>query len=48
MMDEDFEGAIMDAALISAAHRVEHYEIAAFGASPSGQPFWERAKPPRY
>jgi ferritin-like metal-binding protein YciE len=31
MMDEDFEGAIMDAALISIAQRVEHYEIAAFG-----------------
>jgi ferritin-like metal-binding protein YciE len=31
MMDEDFEGAVMDAALISAAQRVEHYEIAAYG-----------------
>ena len=31
MMDEDFEGALMDAALISAAQRVEHYEIGAYG-----------------
>lgn len=31
MMEEDFEGALMDAALISAAQRVEHYEIAAYG-----------------
>ena len=31
IMDEDFEGAVMDAALISAAQRVEHYEIAAYG-----------------
>jgi|SRR5208283_2311472 len=31
MMDEDFEGAVKDAALISAAQRVEHYEIAAYG-----------------
>jgi ferritin-like metal-binding protein YciE len=31
MMDQDFDGAVMDAALISAAQRVEHYEIAAYG-----------------
>src|SRR5438309_11218259 len=31
IMDEDFEGAGMDAALVSAAQRVEHYEIAAYG-----------------
>jgi len=31
IMDEDFEGAVMDAALIGAAQRVEHYEIAAYG-----------------
>ncbi|HXM94666.1 MAG TPA: ferritin-like domain-containing protein [Candidatus Dormibacteraeota bacterium] len=31
MMKEDFEGEVMDAALISAAQRVEHYEIAAYG-----------------
>ena len=30
-MDEDFEDDLMDAALISAAQRVEHYEIAAYG-----------------
>jgi ferritin-like metal-binding protein YciE len=28
---EDFEGSLMDAALIGAAQRVEHYEIAAYG-----------------
>jgi len=32
MLSEDFEGALMDVALISAAQRVEHYEIAAYGA----------------
>lgn len=31
MLEEDFEGAVMDAAIISAAQRVEHYEIAAYG-----------------
>lgn len=31
MMGEDFEDDLMDAALISAAQRVEHYEIAAYG-----------------
>jgi ferritin-like metal-binding protein YciE len=31
MMGEDFEDEVMDAALISAAQRVEHYEIAAYG-----------------
>jgi ferritin-like metal-binding protein YciE len=31
MIDEDFEGAVKDAGLISAAQRVEHYEIAAYG-----------------
>jgi ferritin-like metal-binding protein YciE len=31
VMAEDFEGAVMDAALIGAAQRVEHYEIAAYG-----------------
>lgn len=30
-IDEDFEGSLMDAALIGAAQRVEHYEIAAYG-----------------
>ena len=29
---EDFEDAMMDAALISAAQRVEHYEIAGYGS----------------
>jgi ferritin-like metal-binding protein YciE len=31
-MEEDFEGTVLDAALIGAARRVEHYEIAAYGA----------------
>jgi len=31
MMGEDFEDDVMDAALISAAQRVEHYEIAGYG-----------------
>ena len=30
-MKEDLEGSLMDAALIGAAQRVEHYEIAAYG-----------------
>jgi len=33
VMDEDFQGALMDAALIGAAQRVEHYEIAAYGTA---------------
>jgi ferritin-like metal-binding protein YciE len=31
VMEEDFEDAVRDAALIGAAQRVEHYEIAAYG-----------------
>jgi ferritin-like metal-binding protein YciE len=31
LMDEDAEPEVMDAGLISAAQRVEHYEIAAYG-----------------
>ena len=31
VIQDDFEGDVMDAALISAAQRVEHYEIAAYG-----------------
>ncbi len=31
IMDEDLSAEVMDAALISAAQRVEHYEIAAYG-----------------
>jgi len=31
VMEKDFEDAVMDAALIGAAQRVEHYEIAAYG-----------------
>jgi ferritin-like metal-binding protein YciE len=31
MMGEEYVGSVMDAALISAAQRVEHYEIAAYG-----------------
>jgi len=33
MKEEDFEGSVMDAALIGAAQRVEHYEIAAYGTA---------------
>ncbi len=33
IMDEDFDGAVMDAALIGAAQRLEHYEIAAYGTA---------------
>lgn len=29
---EEYEGSVLDAALISAAQRVEHYEIAAYGS----------------
>jgi ferritin-like metal-binding protein YciE len=32
VLSEDYEGATMDAAIISAAQRVEHYEIAAYGS----------------
>jgi ferritin-like metal-binding protein YciE len=30
-MEEDMEGGIKDAAIIAAAQRVEHYEIAGYG-----------------
>lgn len=33
VMEEDFGEAVMDAALIGAAQRVEHYEIAAYGTA---------------
>ncbi len=32
MMEEGFEDAVLDAGLIGAARRVEHYEMAAYGA----------------
>jgi ferritin-like metal-binding protein YciE len=32
-LNGDYEGNILDAALISAAQRVEHYEIAAYGSA---------------
>ena len=32
-MSEDYEGAVMDAAIVGAAQRVEHYEIAAYGTA---------------
>ena len=31
MLEQSFTGAVMDAGIISAAQRVEHYEIAAYG-----------------
>jgi ferritin-like metal-binding protein YciE len=31
VLEEDFEGPVLDAALIGAAQRVEHYEIAGYG-----------------
>jgi ferritin-like metal-binding protein YciE len=32
VMEEDFEDSVLDAGLIGAARRVEHYEMAAYGA----------------
>ena len=32
VLSEDYQGAVMDAAIITAAQRVEHYEIAAYGS----------------
>jgi ferritin-like metal-binding protein YciE len=32
-MSEDYEGAVKDAAIIGAAQRVEHYEIAGYGTA---------------
>lgn len=32
VISEDYEGAAMDAAIIAAAQRVEHYEIAGYGS----------------
>lgn len=31
LLDEDYDGSVLDAAIISGAQRVEHYEIAAYG-----------------
>ena len=31
ILGEEFKGALMDSGIISAAQRVEHYEIAAYG-----------------
>ena len=33
VIEEDYEGAVMDAGLIGAAQRVEHYEIAGYGTA---------------
>lgn len=33
VIEEDGEGAVIDAALIAAAQRVEHYEISAYGSA---------------
>jgi len=33
VLEEDGEGAVIDAALIAAAQRVEHYEISAYGTA---------------
>ena len=33
VMEEDFEDAVLDAGLIGAARRVEHYEMAAYGVA---------------
>jgi ferritin-like metal-binding protein YciE len=33
LLKEDMEGEILDAALIGAAQRIEHYEIASYGAA---------------
>jgi len=35
VMEEDYEGSLLDAALIGAAQRVEHYEIAGYGTARS-------------
>ena len=35
VMEQDYEASLMDAALIGAAQRVEHYEIAAYGTARS-------------
>jgi len=35
VIDEDGDGAVIDAALIGAAQRVEHYEMAAYGTARS-------------
>ena len=32
LLDEDFEGAVLDAGIIAGAQRAEHYEIGAYGA----------------
>ena len=33
VLEEDFEGAVMDACIIASGQRAEHYEMAAYGTS---------------
>jgi ferritin-like metal-binding protein YciE len=42
LLKEDFPEAVMDAQIIAAAQRVEHYEMAAYGQSPPGPISWAR------
>ena len=37
LMGEDMEPEVMDAALIAAAQKVEHYEIASYGTVRAGR-----------
>ncbi|HXX13345.1 MAG TPA: DUF892 family protein [Candidatus Eremiobacteraceae bacterium] len=46
LMDEDFEGSVADAALISAAQRVELTKSRRTDASAVGRRNWERTTPP--
>ena len=44
MIDEDAEDEVRDAGLISAAQRVEHYEIAGYGCA---VPMWNYSATPK-
>ena len=41
VMEEDFDDAVLDAGLIGAARRVEHYEMAAYGVVSDSLRSWD-------
>ena len=45
---EDAAVEVMDAGIIAAAQRVEHYEMAGYGTVQTFANCWERKKPPNF
>ena len=46
VMEEDFDETTMDACLIAAGQRAEHYEMAAYGTLSRGRRRWVTPRPP--